>query len=78
MVSKRSRRTTIELSFFRSLTPDGRLLFTTRLVRLFAYGFLSVILALYLVQVGLSEAAIGALFTFTLLGDAGISLWLTT
>ena len=27
---------------------------------------------------GLSEAAIGALFTFTLLGDAGISLWLTT
>jgi predicted MFS family arabinose efflux permease len=26
----------------------------------------------------LSEAAIGALFTFTLLGDAGISLWLTT
>jgi MFS family permease len=57
---------------------DGRLLFTTRLVRLFAYGFLSVVLALYLVQVGLSEAAIGALFTFTLLGDAGISLWLTT
>ncbi|HEX7588722.1 MAG TPA: MFS transporter, partial [Anaerolineae bacterium] len=62
----------------RSLTSDGRLLFTTRLVRLFAYGFLSVVLALYLVQVGLSEAAIGALFTFTLLGDAGVSLWLTT
>ncbi len=26
----------------------------------------------------MSEAAIGVLFTFTLLGDAGISLWLTT
>ena len=37
----------------RSLTTDGRLLFTTRLVRLFAYGFLSVVLALYLAQVGL-------------------------
>jgi MFS family permease len=60
------------------VTIDTYLLFTTRIVRLFAYGFLSVILALYLAQVGLSEAAIGTLFTFTLLGDAGISLWITT
>ena len=35
-----------ELSFVRYLTSDGRLLFTTRLMRLFAYGFLSVVLAL--------------------------------
>jgi MFS family permease len=69
---------TSELSFVHQLTPDGVILFTTRIVRLFAYGFLSVILALYLAQVGLSETAIGALFTFTLLGDAGISLWITT
>ncbi len=68
----------IELSFMRQLTSDGATLFATRIVRLFAYGFLSVILALYLAQVGLSETAIGALFTFTLLGDAGISLWITT
>lgn len=67
-----------ELSFVQILNTDGKLLFTTRLVRLFAYGFLSVILALYLTQVGLSESAIGVLFTFTLLGDAGISLWITT
>ena len=67
-----------ELSFVRYLTPDGRLLFTTRLVRLFAYGFLSVVLALYLAQVGLTTAEIGTLFTFTLVGDAGISLWITT
>jgi len=66
------------LSFLRLLNSDGRILFSTRLVRLFAYGFLSVILALYLSQVGLSESAIGVLFTFTLLGDAGISLWITT
>jgi MFS family permease len=64
--------------FLRALTPDGRLLFTTRLVRLFAYGFLSVVLALYLAQVGLSTPQIGVLFTLTLVGDAGISLWITT
>jgi MFS family permease len=66
-----------ELSFVRFLTADGRLLFTTRLMRLFAYGFLSVVLALYLEQVGLTTTQIGALFTFTLIGDAGISLWIT-
>jgi MFS family permease len=55
-----------------------RLLFTTRIVRLFCYGFLSVVLALYLAEAGLSEKAIGLLFTLTLAGDAGISLWLTT
>jgi MFS family permease len=57
---------------------DLPILFTTRITRLFAYGFLSVILALYLIQVGLDERAIGLLFSFTLAGDAGISLWLTT
>ena len=67
-----------ELGLLRFLTADGRLLFTTRLVRLFAYGFLSVVLALYLAQVGLTTTQIGALFTFTLIGDAGISLWITT
>ncbi len=67
-----------ELSFVQVLTTDGRLLFTTRIVRLFAYGFLSVVLALYLAQIGLSETLIGVVFTLTLIGDAGISLWITT
>ena len=53
-------------------------LFATRLIRMFCYGFLSVILALYLADAGLSESQIGLLFTLTLVGDAGISLWLTT
>jgi MFS family permease len=57
---------------------DIPLLFTTRIARLFCYGFLSVVLALYLAQAGLSEKQIGLLFTLTLAGDAGISLWLTT
>jgi MFS family permease len=57
---------------------DIPLLFTTRIVRLFCYGFLSVVLALYLAQAGLDEKQIGLLFTLTLAGDAAISLLLTT
>lgn len=57
---------------------DITLLFSTRIIRLFCYGFLSVILALYLAETGLTEKQIGLLFTLTLAGDAGISLWLTT
>jgi MFS family permease len=57
---------------------DIPLLFTTRLIRLFAYGFLSVALALYLSQVGLSEPEIGLLLTLTLVGDVPITLWITT
>jgi MFS family permease len=60
------------------LTADGRLLFATRFLRLFAYGFLSVILALYLSLLGLSEVKIGLLITLTLLGDTAVSLWITT
>jgi MFS family permease len=57
---------------------DIYLLFTTRIIRLFCYGFLSVVLALYLIQTGISEKTVGLIFTLTLAGDAGISLWLTT
>lgn len=57
---------------------DIILLFTARSVRLFAYGALSVVLALYLHENGLSGSTIGLLFTLTLAGDAGISLWITT
>jgi MFS family permease len=57
---------------------DIFVLFTTRTIRLFCYGFLSVVLALYLIQVGLSEKIIGMIFSLTLAGDAVISLWLTT
>lgn len=57
---------------------DIALLFATRIMRLLAYGSLSVVLVVYLVQVGLSEQVIGLLLTLTLVGDAGISLWITT
>jgi len=60
------------------MSRDGRRLFATRIARLFAYGFLSVVLVLYLVAAGLSEARVGLLLTLTLLGDTAISLALTT
>ena len=60
------------------MSRDITILFSTRIIRLFCYGFLSIVLALYLVEVGLTEAQIGLLFTLTLVGDAVISLWLTT
>lgn len=66
------------LSHLHALTTDERLLFATRIVRLFAYGFLSVVLVLYLAQIGLSAAQIGLLLTLTLIGDTLISLWITT
>ena len=60
------------------LDADGRLLFATRFVRLFAYGALSVVLVLYLVSLGMNEAETGLLLTLTLLGDTLVSLYLTT
>ena len=54
------------------------LLFATRTLRLFGYGFLSVVLALYLSESGFSDILMGVLFSLTLVGDAGISLLLTT
>ena len=61
-----------------TLGRDGRLLFATRAVRMFGYGLASVVLVLYLAALGLPDLAIGALLSLTLLGDAAISLWLTT
>jgi MFS family permease len=62
----------------KNLSPDGYLLFSTRLVRMFAYGFLSVVLVLYLAKLGLSEGLIGLMLSLALIGDAAISLWMTT
>lgn len=45
---------------------------------MFGYGFLSVVLVLYLEQVGLNQVQIGLLLTLTLIGDTIISLWITT
>ncbi len=61
-----------------SLPPDGRLLFVTRALRLFGYGLVSIVLVLYLAELGFSETRIGVLLALTLAGDTAVSLWLTT
>jgi MFS family permease len=61
-----------------SLSLDARLLFTTRILRLFAYGFLAVVLVLYLSAIGLDDHRIGLLLSLTLAGDVAMSLYLTT
>ena len=58
--------------------PDLPLLFVTRAVRLFAYGFLALILWLYLAELGLTAERIGLLLFMTMLGDLAVSLWITT
>ena len=45
------------------LSADGWLLFATNGVRLFAYGFIAVVLGLYLKELGLEAWAIGVVFT---------------
>jgi len=62
----------------RGLDRDGRLLFAMRTLRMFGYGFLAVVLVLYLDAAGLDPLAVGLVLTFTLIGDTLISLWLTT
>lgn len=66
------------LAPLRGLSTDGWFLFATRIIRLFGYGLLAVVLVLYLVSAGLSNKQVGVLLTLTLVGDTAISLWITT
>src|SRR3989304_451493 len=52
----------------RGLARDGRLLFATRVLRMFGYGFLAVVLVLYLAALGLHPVTIGTILTLTLVG----------
>ena len=61
-----------------SLTRDGWLLFASCAVRSFAYGFLSVILGVYLDSIGLSPVSIGWIFTAALAGSAAMTLVMTS
>src|SRR5512138_900258 len=64
-------------SWMDGMSADGKLLFATCGVRTFAYGFLSVILGLYLAELGLEAPAIGAIFTAALAGGAVMTIGLT-
>ena len=62
------------LLLFDWLTKDGRLLLAAKMVRTFAYGFLSVILAIYLKLIGYDELLIGLILTTTLLNSVLFTL----
>ena len=62
----------------RSLNPDGRLLSATRGPRLFAHGFLAVVLVLNLHHdLPTSDARVGLHLTLILPGDTVLSLAVT-
>jgi len=61
----------------RYLTRDGWLLLSTRGVRSFGYGFLSVILAIYLDLLGFDKLLIGAVLSATLLGSAAFTTFVS-
>ncbi|MEA2608439.1 MAG: hypothetical protein QOJ75_682 [Chloroflexota bacterium] len=66
------------IASLRGLDRNGRLLFVLRTLRMFGYGFLAVVLVLYLAALGLDPLTIGLVLTLTLIGDTLVSLWLTT
>ena len=66
------------MASLRGLDRDGRVLFGLRTLRMFGYGFLAVVLVLYLDALGLDALTIGLVLTLALVGDTIISLWLTT
>jgi hypothetical protein len=61
-----------------SLNHEGRLLFAARAVRSFAFGWLSVVLALFLARRGLSSVQIGFVFTATMVEDALLTMLLSS
>jgi MFS family permease len=59
------------------LSRDRQWLFAAKALRTFSFGWLSVILALYLSRRGLSSAAIGTVFTATMVEDAILTIVLS-
>ena len=51
------------------LSADGRRLLAARALRTFAYGYLGVVLALYLEALGIEEALIGLILTAAIAGS---------
>ena len=57
------------------ISKDGKLLLGARIVRTFSYGFLSVILAIYLKLIGFGDIAIGLVLTATLVNSVFFNLF---
>ena len=59
---------------FKWLSKDGKLLLAARIMRTFAYGFLSVILAIYLNLIGFNDLYVGFILTATLVNSVIFTL----
>ena len=59
----------------RGTSDDAGRILTARGLRAFADGFVSLLLPIYLVELGFSALAIGAIVTSTLIGTALVTLW---
>src|SRR4051812_32774977 len=68
----------LDLHVLAALNRDGRLLFATRMLRMFGYGLVGFVLLLYLTALGFGVQSSQLLVTLTLVGDTVISLWITT
>lgn len=71
------------MGYFSDLIPDGQhrafyLLFVARFFRMYSYGLLSVILFLFLVEIGLTNIEAGVVLTATMVGDLVLTFILTT
>ncbi|KAF2688400.1 para-aminobenzoate synthase [Lentithecium fluviatile CBS 122367] len=78
-IAKASRWLANELGLgtMKSVGKDVYIIILARYLRLFAYGAIALILALYFEELGFSDAQIGLFMTLTLLGDVVVSLLLT-
>ncbi len=56
------------------ITNDGKLIVSSRIIRAFAYGFLSIVLAIYLKLIGLNDLVIGLILTATLINSVFFTL----
>jgi MFS family permease len=56
------------------LSTDGKLILLARTIRTFAYGFLSIVLSIYLKLSGFNDALIGLILTFTLFNSVIFTL----
>lgn len=61
----------------RRASKDVYILILARYLRMYAFGTIALVLALYFQAQGLSDAEIGLFMTLTLLGDVVVSLLLT-
>ncbi|CAO2648402.1 Nn.00g076690.m01.CDS01 [Neocucurbitaria sp. VM-36] len=65
------------LATMKAAGKDVYIVIFARYIRLFAYGAVALVLAVYLKELGFSDEQIGLFMTLTLLGDVVISLLLT-